>query len=42
MGRDRARKAGATLTAIGDVFGITRERVRQIVAASRSVPRRSA
>jgi hypothetical protein len=46
IGRDRAivraRKAGATLKAIGDVFGITRERVRQIVAGSRSVPRRSA
>ncbi len=27
----RARQGGATLRAIGDVFGITRERVRQIV-----------
>ena len=26
----RARKAGATLQAIGDVVGLTRERVRQI------------
>jgi hypothetical protein len=27
----RARKAGATLQAIGDVVGLTRERVRQIM-----------
>ena len=30
----RARKAGATLQAIGDVVGLTREWVRQIVSSN--------
>jgi hypothetical protein len=37
----RARKAGATLQAIADALGLTRERVRQIVEAQSSSARPS-
>ena len=32
----KMRDEGKTLAAIGDIFNLTRERVRQIVAAARS------